>query len=74
MEDLSEIWVSIRLTIELAGVTTVILLIMGTPLAWWLARSKTIWSEAVATRDAVPQCVSLGSATKPGSALPGLAN
>lgn len=29
MEDLSEIWVSIRLTIELAGVTTVILLIMG---------------------------------------------
>ncbi|MFB6452268.1 molybdate ABC transporter permease subunit [Bradyrhizobium tunisiense] len=54
MEDLSEIWVSIRLTIELAGVTTVILLIIGTPLAWWLARSKTIWSEAVATIVVLP--------------------
>lgn len=54
MEDLSEIWVSVRLTIELAGVTTVILLIVGTPLAWWLARSKTIWSEAVATIVVLP--------------------
>lgn len=54
MEDLSEIWVSVRLTIELAGVTTVILLIVGTPLAWWLARSKTIWSEAVATIIVLP--------------------
>lgn len=54
MEDLSEIWVSVRLTIELAGVTTVILLIVGTPPAWWLARSKTIWSEAVATIVVLP--------------------
>lgn len=54
MEGLSEIWVSVRLTIELAGVTTVILLIVGTPLAWWLARSKTIWSEAVATIVVLP--------------------
>lgn len=49
MEGLSEIWVSVRLTIELASITTVILLILGTPLAWWLARSKSMWSEAVAT-------------------------
>lgn len=54
MEDISEIWVSIGLTIELAGITTVILLIIGTPLAWWLARSKTIWSEAVATIVVLP--------------------
>lgn len=54
MEDLSEIWVSVRLTIELAGVTTVILLLVGTPLAWWLARSKTILSEAVATIIVLP--------------------
>lgn len=54
MEDLSEIWVSVRLTIELAGVTTVILLIVGTPLAWWLARSKTIWSQAVAAIVVLP--------------------
>lgn len=49
MEGLSDIWVSVRLTIELASITTVILLILGTPLAWWLARSKTMWSEVVAT-------------------------
>lgn len=30
------------------------LLIVGTPLAWWLARSKTIWSEAVATIVVLP--------------------
>lgn len=34
MEDLSDIWVSVRLTIALASVTTVILLMIGTPLAW----------------------------------------
>jgi molybdate transport system permease protein len=49
MEGLSDIWVSVRLTIELASITTAILLILGTPLAWWLARSKSMWSEAVAT-------------------------
>lgn len=54
MEGLSEIWVSVRLTIELASVTTVILLIIGTPLAWWLVRSKSIWSEAVATIIVLP--------------------
>ncbi len=44
---------SVRLTIELASVTTVILLIIGTPVAW-LARSKTIWNEAVATIIVLP--------------------
>jgi molybdate transport system permease protein len=32
---------AIRLTIELAATTTVILLAMGTPLAWWLARTQS---------------------------------
>ncbi len=34
--DLSALWV----TLKLAGLTTVILLLLGTPLAWWLARSR----------------------------------
>lgn len=54
MEDLSETWVSVRLKIDLASITTVILLIFGTPLAWWLARSKSMWSEAVATIIVLP--------------------
>ncbi|ANW03138.1 molybdate ABC transporter permease subunit [Bradyrhizobium icense] len=49
-----EIWQSLGLTIELASVTTVILLIVGTPLAWWLARSKSLWNEAVAAIIALP--------------------
>ncbi len=50
----AEIWQSVALTVKLASATTVILLIIGTPLAWWLARSKAIWTEAVATIVALP--------------------
>jgi len=49
-----DIWQSIGLTIELAAVTTVILLIVGTPLAWWLARSTSWWTEAIAAIVALP--------------------
>lgn len=49
-----ELWQSLWLTIELAVITTVILLAVGTPLAWWLARSKVWWKEAVATVVALP--------------------
>lgn len=34
--DLSALWI----TLELAALTTLILLLVGTPLAWWLARSR----------------------------------
>lgn len=33
-------WVALGITLKLAAITTVILLIVGTPLAWWLARSR----------------------------------
>ena len=36
----------VGLTIELAAVTTLVLLAIGTPLAWWLARSRVWWKEA----------------------------
>ena len=49
-----DLWQSVWLTIELAAITTVILLVVGTPLAWWLARSKAWWTEAVATVIALP--------------------
>jgi len=38
MDDLSSSLAAIRLSIELALAATVILLLLGTPLAWWLAR------------------------------------
>ena len=41
MEDISlePVWLSL----ELAVVTTVVLLVLSAPLAWWLARSKSAW-------------------------------
>jgi len=55
MESLpADIWQPVRLTIELAAITTVILLFVGTPIAWWLARSKAWWKEAVAALVAMP--------------------
>jgi molybdate transport system permease protein len=50
----ADVWQSARLTVELAAVTTVILLLIGTPLAWWLARSNAWWKEAIATIVALP--------------------
>ncbi|MCA0239548.1 MAG: molybdate ABC transporter permease subunit [Proteobacteria bacterium] len=34
-------WQAVRLTAELAALTTVLLLIVGTPIAWWLARTRS---------------------------------
>jgi molybdate transport system permease protein len=34
-------WEAIRLTLALASVVTVLLLLIGTPIAWWLARSRS---------------------------------
>lgn len=42
------------LTLRLAAVTTLILLALATPLAWWLARSRRWWSEVVAALVALP--------------------
>lgn len=54
MLNMSDLWSPIRLTLELAAITTVLLLIVGTPIAWWLARSKARWKEAVAAIVAMP--------------------
>src|SRR5262245_9378020 len=54
MFESSELWLPIRLTLVLASVTTILLLIAGTPIAWWLARSRARWKEAVAAIVALP--------------------
>ena len=48
------LWPPIRLTLELAGMTTVFLLLLGTPIAWWLARTRFRFREAVAALVALP--------------------
>lgn len=49
-----EIWPAVRLTLSLAFVTTVILLVAGTPIAWWLARSRSRWTVVVNALVALP--------------------
>jgi len=50
----SDDWSAIRLTLELASIVTLLLLIIGTPLAWWLARSRSRWRGAVGAVVALP--------------------
>ncbi len=45
---------TIWLTLKLATVTTLLLLVLGTPLAWWLARSSAWWKEAIGAVVALP--------------------
>ena len=47
-------WAAIRLTAELAGLSTLLLLLVGTPLAWWLARTRSRLKPLLASLVAMP--------------------
>ena len=42
------------LSIQLATLTTVILILIGTPIAWWLSQTGTRWKPAVQAVVAMP--------------------
>ena len=48
--DLQAIW----LTIKLASIVTAILLLVGTPIAWWLVRSRSWWKGPIGAVVALP--------------------
>jgi molybdate transport system permease protein len=48
--DLAAVW----LTLKLASVTTAILMVVGTPIAWWLARTRSKWKGVVGAVVALP--------------------
>ena len=48
--DFGAVW----LTLQLAALTTVILLLIATPLAWWLARTRSAWKGAISAIVALP--------------------
>ena len=48
--DLAAIW----LTFKLATITTALLLLIGTPIAWWLARTRSWWKGPVGAVVALP--------------------
>ena len=41
-------------TVRLAAVTTILLIVLATPLAWWLARRRTVWKQVVAAVVTLP--------------------
>ena len=45
---------AIALTLQLAGLTTLVLLLVATPLAWWLARTASGWKAPVGAVVALP--------------------
>ncbi len=47
-------WVAIGLTLRLASVVTLLLLVIGTPIAWWLARTQSWLKGPVAAVVALP--------------------
>jgi len=49
-DDLSAIW----LTLKLASVTTLILLLLATPLAWWLSQTHSRWRAPIGAVVALP--------------------
>ena len=50
----SEDLAAILLTLQLASVTTVLLLFLATPIAWWLAHSQSGWRAPIAALVALP--------------------
>ena len=47
-------WSAVWLTLKLAGLVTVLLLIVGTPIAWWLARTRSPLRSVVGAVVALP--------------------
>ena len=50
----ADIWTPVSLTLTLAAINTLILLVLGTPIAWWLARSRSRYRELVGAVVAMP--------------------
>jgi molybdate transport system permease protein len=50
----SDDWIAVRLTAQLAALTTLLLLIIGTPIGWWLARTRSRFKPLVAAAVAMP--------------------
>jgi len=47
-------WTAIGLTLHLASISTLVLLLLASPLAWWLARSRSAWRAPVAALTSIP--------------------
>lgn len=47
-------WLAIYVTLKLSLTVTLLLLLIGTPIAWWLARSQSLWRRPINALIALP--------------------
>ena len=54
---MTELWTPVRLSLQLAGITTLILLALALPLAWWLSRTRSPIRPVIEAVTALPLVV-----------------
>ena len=47
-------WQAIGLTLKLAALTTIILLLVATPIAWWLSQTRSKWRASISAMVTLP--------------------
>ena len=50
----AEGWQAIALTLKLATISTILLLLIAIPLAWWLSRTQSLWRKPIAALVTLP--------------------
>lgn len=50
----AQAWQAVALTLELALVSTLILLVLATPLAWWLSQTQSRWRSVISAMVTLP--------------------
>jgi len=48
------LWQPLFLSFQLAGITTVVLIVVATPVAWWISQTQSRWKPLVQTTVALP--------------------
>lgn len=54
MNQLSDAWPAIALTLQLASLSSALLLIIATPIAWWLSQTSSAWRKPIAALITLP--------------------
>lgn len=54
LTDMDSLWQPLLLSIQLAGITTIVLIVVATPIAWWLSQTRSRLKPLVQTTVALP--------------------
>jgi len=54
VNQLSDAWPAIALTLKLASLSSFLLLIIATPLAWWLSQTQSLWRKPIGALITLP--------------------